>query len=192
VQILLDSQLSEVVDLEEVCKIPDDGSMIFEKIKKTLEGEPPDHNVGMESRMVREGNQQGIKDGLMLSKQLKNKGGLKIAAGTDKNRGSLGQQSEVTEVSFDKGVDEDGLESLTDWDSDFSMGDVEQRWNIAASKKLKKKKSKRKYPVMRASSRIPRDGISILEKATKRAQEKDAPQGTTITNPFTILNQEKK
>jgi hypothetical protein len=46
--------------------------------------------------------------------------------------------------------------------------------------------------VMRASSRIPRDGISILEKATKRAQEKDAPQGTTITNPFTILNQEKK
>lgn len=141
-QILLDSQLSEVVDLEKVCKIPDDGSMIFEKIKKTLEGEPPDHSVGMESRMVREGNRQGMKDGLMLSKQLKNKGRLKIAAGTDKNRGSLGQQSEVTEVSFDKGVDEDGPESLTDWDSDFSMGEVEQRWNIAASKKLKKKKQK--------------------------------------------------
>jgi hypothetical protein len=39
--------------------------------------------------------------------------------------------------------------------------------------------------------KVPRDGIPILEKVTKRALEKDITQGTSSSNTFTILNQER-
>jgi hypothetical protein len=69
--------------------------------------------------------------------------------------------------------------------------DGEQEWEKALSKKGKKK-SRRNFPVIatRASSRIARDGIPILEKATKRAREKNQLQGTSRPNPFLILNNE--
>jgi hypothetical protein len=55
-----------------------------------------------------------------------------------------------------------------------------------------KKKNRRNIPVIaiRVSSRIARDGIPILEKATKRAREKNQLQGTSRSNPFLILNNE--
>jgi hypothetical protein len=69
--------------------------------------------------------------------------------------------------------------------------DGEQECEKALSKKGKKK-SRRNFPVIatRASSRIARDGIPILEKATKRAREKNQLQGTSRPNPFLILNNE--
>jgi hypothetical protein len=69
--------------------------------------------------------------------------------------------------------------------------DGEHEWEKALSKKGKKK-SRRNFPVIatRASSRIARDGIPILEKATKRAREKNQLQGTSRPNPFLILNNE--
>jgi hypothetical protein len=53
------------------------------------------------------------------------------------------------------------------------------------SKKKKSRPTKQKVVVAtRASSRIPKDGIPIADKAMKRAQERDELPG----NPFTILN----
>lgn len=40
----------------------------------------------------------------------------------------------------------------------------------------------------RTSSRIPRDGISITEKASKRARERNDTSGMFSQNPFTVLN----
>jgi hypothetical protein len=69
--------------------------------------------------------------------------------------------------------------------------EADPRWTKVASKKLKKK-YKRKILALatRASSRIARDGIPILEKATKRAQGKDYPQGISKPRSFTVLNHE--
>lgn len=44
----------------------------------------------------------------------------------------------------------------------------------------------------RASSRTVRDGVPILEKAMKRAQEKDIPKGTSSSNHFIVLNKKRK
>jgi hypothetical protein len=59
-------------------------------------------------------------------------------------------------------------------------------------KQEREEKNRRNFPVIatRASSRIARDGIPILEKATKRAREKNQLQGTSHPNPFLILNNE--
>jgi HD superfamily phosphohydrolase len=60
------------------------------------------------------------------------------------------------------------------------------------TKQEREEKNRRNFPVIatRASSRIARDGIPILEKATKRAHEKNQLQGTSRPNPFLILNNE--
>ena len=61
----------------------------------------------------------------------------------------------------------------------------DQGWEKPPSRKKKLKSTKPKVTVAtRASSRIPRDGIPVVEKAMKRAQERDELTG----NPFTILN----
>jgi hypothetical protein len=67
----------------------------------------------------------------------------------------------------------------------------EQMWTVVANKKGKKN-NRRKIPVMatRASTRVARDGVPILEKAAKRAREKNLIQGMSQPNPFLILNHE--
>ena len=61
----------------------------------------------------------------------------------------------------------------------------DQGWEKPPSRKKKLKPTKPKVTIAtRASSRIPRDGIPVAEKAMKRAQERDELTG----NPFTILN----
>jgi hypothetical protein len=65
---------------------------------------------------------------------------------------------------------------------------VDHGWKTSRSKKSKKHKKNRVVVASRTSSRIPRDGIPIAEKATKRAMEKNNIVGITTTNPFTVLN----
>ena len=61
----------------------------------------------------------------------------------------------------------------------------DQGWEKPPSRKKKFKSTKTRVTVAtRASSRIPREGIPVAEKAMKRAQERDELTG----NPFTILN----
>jgi hypothetical protein len=65
------------------------------------------------------------------------------------------------------------------------------KWDVVVNKRGRKKTTtKGPMGATRASSRIPRDGIPILEKATMRALEKDITQGISSSNTFTILNQE--
>ena len=61
----------------------------------------------------------------------------------------------------------------------------DQGWEKPPSRKKKLKPTKPKVTIAtRASSRIPRDGIPIADKAMKRARERDELTG----NSFTILN----
>lgn len=62
----------------------------------------------------------------------------------------------------------------------------EQGWQEQPSRKSKKKKKNPVVVASRASKRIPRDGVSIAEKASVRAIAKNNTSG--MTNPFTVLN----
>jgi len=57
-------------------------------------------------------------------------------------------------------------------------------WESPSRKKKSKGAKKKVVVATRVSSRIPRDGIPIADKAMKRARERDELTG----NPFTILN----
>ena len=57
-------------------------------------------------------------------------------------------------------------------------------WESPSRKKKSKGAKKKVVVATRVSSRIPRDGIPIADKAVKRARERDELTG----NPFTILN----
>lgn len=64
----------------------------------------------------------------------------------------------------------------------------EQVWQSSAPRH-KGKKAKQPAVATRTSSRIPRSGEPIIEKAAKRMQEKDdLLRGNKKSNPFTILN----
>ena len=66
---------------------------------------------------------------------------------------------------------------------------VSDLWESPPAKKKKIKAAKPKVVIAtKTSSRIPRDGIPIADKAMKRVQEKNSLHPGTSKNPFTILN----
>jgi len=66
---------------------------------------------------------------------------------------------------------------------------ISDLWESPPAKKKKIKAAKPKVVIAtRTSSRIPRDGIPIADKAMKRVQEKNNLHSGTSKNPFTILN----
>jgi hypothetical protein len=83
---------------------------------------------------------------------------------------------------------EDLMDSISCQSKDSDLEEVDHGWKTSRSKKSKKHKKNRVVVASRTSSRIPRDGIPIAEKATKRAMEKNNIVGITTTNPFTVLN----
>lgn len=85
-------------------------------------------------------------------------------------------------------ADEDLMDKFSCRSKDSDMEEANQGWKAPKSKKSKKHKKKQVVVASRTSSRIPRDGIPIAEKATKRAMEKDNISGMTTHNPFTVLN----
>jgi len=71
--------------------------------------------------------------------------------------------------------------------------EVSQGWVTSASKKKthshKTVQRKKVVVATRTSSRVPRDGVPIADKATKRKHGRDnLISGLTPTNPFTVLN----
>ncbi|TVU21064.1 hypothetical protein EJB05_30676, partial [Eragrostis curvula] len=95
---------------------------------------------------------------------------------------------DAEDVMFDNmSVNEEG---------DISSDGEDQGWSDPIQKKTRPKNQKGKRPVipMRASTRVPRDGKTIQEKAELRAKAKNLETGTfslseTIkANPFTLLN----
>lgn len=102
------------------------------------------------------------------------------------NEGTLTQE-------MDLGLSQD-LEFMKD-DSIPSSYDrpenlFEETWVSSSKKKKERKKSKAKVVIAgRASSRVANGGVSMMEKAIKRAQDKDAiPKGTSSSNQFLVLN----
>lgn len=95
-----------------------------------------------------------------------------------------------TEYSSLRTEEEDMMDQMsinsmgTDLEGDF------HDWQEPKSRKKKKKARKSIAVATRTSSRVPRDGIPIAEKAAKRAIARNDTSGTTInsSNPFTILN----
>ena len=80
---------------------------------------------------------------------------------------------------------EQELSAVQENSQEGQLTDEEGDWVKPPSKKKKTKPSKQKVDVAtRTSSRVPRDGVPIAEKAARRAQERDELPG----NPFTILN----
>lgn len=76
--------------------------------------------------------------------------------------------------------------SILSVDSDCEGGSKE--WKTTKASKFKKQKSKRVVVASRSSSRIPRDGIPIAEKAARRTMEKNGLSGKTNSNPFPVVN----
>lgn len=96
-----------------------------------------------------------------------------------------------TQVDGDRytATEEDLMDSFSNMSKDFNMEEGEEGWQSPKSKKKKKKKAKKVVAAIRTSSRIPKDGISITEKATLRAMAKNNITGkSSVANPFTILS----
>jgi len=72
-----------------------------------------------------------------------------------------------------------------------SMEDSQHPWMVSRSKKKKKKQRRTKGIIAtRESSRVPKDGRTMLEKAVQRAEAKDVTtKGNVSTNQFLILNE---
>lgn len=85
-------------------------------------------------------------------------------------------------------TDDDMMDSFSFQSKDSELDTDGQGWQKSKSRKVKKSKKKHIVRATRTSSRIPRDGVSIAEKATKRAMNRDNISGISSTNPFIILN----
>lgn len=98
-------------------------------------------------------------------------------------------ESPMFNVSSGKGyAEEDLMDNLSVQSKDSDLEDANQGWKAPKSRKSKKLKRKHVVVASRTSNRIPRDGIPIAEKASRRAMERDTVSGTTNKNPFTVLN----
>lgn len=84
--------------------------------------------------------------------------------------------------------EEDLMDNLSLQSKDSEMEEENLGWQTSRPKKIRKIKKKQVIGATRTSSRIPRDGIPILAKATERAKARDNTQGTISSNPFTVLN----
>lgn len=67
---------------------------------------------------------------------------------------------------------------------------LQQPWVSSAKKKKDKNKGAMKVVVAtRTSSRVPKDGRTVMEKAIQRTQDKnDTSKGMCASNPFLVLN----
>lgn len=86
---------------------------------------------------------------------------------------------------------EDIMDTFSDWSKGSDKEEGDKEWQSPKlSKKKRKKKAKQVVVATRTSSRIPRDGRSITEKATSRVMAKNTITGITQkhANPFTVLN----
>lgn len=85
---------------------------------------------------------------------------------------------------------EDLMDNVSHRSKGSDLDDPSQGWELSKSKKTKKGKKKKRQGIVasRTSSRIPRDGIPIAEKAARRVMEINNISGMSTKNPFTILN----
>lgn len=116
---------------------------------------------------------------------LTNTGGFSsdgMAIGSQEN---LISDSDVMQSDLDL-LDNTSIQSL----DEILEDPTQQAWVSSAKKKKGKRKGEGKVVIAtRASSRIPKDGRSILEKATQHAAYKDdTSTGTTSSNPFLVLS----
>lgn len=96
-----------------------------------------------------------------------------------------GPTNEALNSEFDF-LENASIQSLDEIYEDSSQ----QTWVSSAKKKKKRKNGGGKVIIAtRASSKIPKDGRSILEKATQHATYKDdTSNGTTSSNQFLVLS----
>jgi len=86
-------------------------------------------------------------------------------------------------------TEQDLLNQLQQGHDEPAEGAVSNSWEPSPVKKKKGRTTKSKVAISsRASTRIPRDGIPIAEKAMRRAQDKDNFTSGNTKNPFAVLN----
>lgn len=83
---------------------------------------------------------------------------------------------------------EDLMDNISIQSKESDLDEESQGWQTSKRKRAKKTKKKQVVMATRTSTRIPRDGISIAEKATNRSMAKDNLSGTASHNHFTIFN----
>jgi hypothetical protein len=119
---------------------------------------------------------------------------MEAALEVDKQNNAEGDANRFKMVNYSsrEGNEEQQICMVNCGGETLAVEEEGSKWDVVVNKRGRKKTTT-KGPVRatRASSRIPRDGIPILEKATRRALEKDITQGTSSSNTFTILNQER-
>jgi hypothetical protein len=97
-------------------------------------------------------------------------------------------ESDIEELTQDKSLMDLGI--LTSGD-ERSTEENQHPWVVSSSKRKTKKHNKGKVVIAtRASSRAPKDGRTMMEKAVQRAQDRDVvTKGTSPANQFLILNE---
>lgn len=98
-------------------------------------------------------------------------------------------------------LEDSDIEELTQEESLMDMGflshgeegsddDSQHPWMVSASKKQQKKQKKRKVMIAtRTSTRVPKDGRTMMEKAVQRVQaNEESLTGNSSSNQFLILN----
>lgn len=114
--------------------------------------------------------------------------------GLDSNTCRKGVRVGETDSSKGRDVDDKLVyeEDIMDTLSNLSKSDLEDEdkgWQPSRPKKIRKKGGKQVMVDTRTSSRVPKDGISIADKAASRAMAKNSLSGIKASsNPFTILN----
>jgi len=84
--------------------------------------------------------------------------------------------------------EEDLMDNISVLSRNSYMDEGEQGWQASKSKKARKTKKRKVVGATRTSSRIARDRISTVGKASSLASIMYNIQGITSSIPFTILN----
>lgn len=84
--------------------------------------------------------------------------------------------------------EEDFLDNIFNQGKDSDVDNANCGWQTSKGKKTKRQKRNQVVVATRTSSRVPRDGIPIAEKASMRAKARDDTSGMNVSNPFTVLN----
>lgn len=88
----------------------------------------------------------------------------------------------------DGDFDDDIIDSMSNLSKGSDNDDMNQGWLSPRPRKTKKK-NRKVVVATRTSQRIPKDGISITQKATSRAIAKNSMAGNNKqSNPFTVLS----
>lgn len=84
----------------------------------------------------------------------------------------------------------DVMDGMSMQSIETDMDEEETGWQIHESRKKKKRSRKQIAVASRTSSRVPRDGVPIAEKAAQRAKARNVISGNSSStpNPFTVLN----